>query len=168
MNKELPKDLRQNMLAKLHIARKQLGLEEEEYRSLLETVTGKRSAAELNTSEFVRVMERFVQMGFRVDGRKKPSSQTSPKSGRGKKPTQKLSPQTRDKPELEKTQVDKIRALWIDGYHAGVIRNRYESGLNGFVRKRFKCDRVEWLTWEQAQKCIEAIKSMIDRGKKDE
>jgi len=162
MTNQLPEDLRRNLLAKIHIAKKQLGLEEDAYRSLLKQVTGKESAKDLKAGELVKVLEEFGSLGFRVQG--KPSPQTSPR-GRGSQTKGKLSPQTRDKNPLEKTQVDKIRALWIEGYQVGVIKNRYEEGLNGFVRRMFKVERVEWLSWEQSQKCIEAIKAMVERGK---
>lgn len=159
---ELPKDLRQTLLAKIHIGKKQLGLHEDEYRSLLQQVTGKDSAKDLDAGELKRVVEVFYGMGFRVSNKGVGAHRHAP--GQGKKGG-KLSPQSRDKKAAEKTQVDKIRALWIEGYHAGVIKNRYESGLNAFVKRMFKVERVEWLNWEQSQKAIEAIKQMIERGK---
>ncbi len=157
MSNQLPKDLRQNLLAKIHIGKKQLGMFDDEYRELLRGLTGKESAKELEAGELKRVVEAMYGMGFRVSNGQKAG-------GRGQK-GKKLSPQTREKPKAEKTQVDKIRALWIEGYQVGVVRNRYESGLNGFVKRMFKVERVEWLSVEQAQKCIEAIKAMVERGK---
>lgn len=143
---ELPKDLRNSLIAKIHIAKKQLGLDEEAYRSLLKRVGGKDSARDLDASGLKLVMDEMVRLGFRVG------------EARGKK----LSPVTRGKGS--KTQVDKIRALWIQAAQVGVVRNRYERGLNGFAKKMFKVERVEWLTGVQAQKCIEALKAMVERG----
>ncbi len=62
---------RNSDLAKIHIARRSLGMPEEAYRALLARETRKRSAAELDGAERARVIARFLRLGWRptVSGR---------------------------------------------------------------------------------------------------
>ena len=55
----------QKKKALLHIAKRDLHLDEESYRQVLEAVSGVESAARLDRVGFEKVMERFQQMGFR-------------------------------------------------------------------------------------------------------
>lgn len=50
MGMKLPKAdvLRKNELAKIHLAKKQLALDDDEYRAILLSVTGRQSAADLD------------------------------------------------------------------------------------------------------------------------
>jgi phage gp16-like protein len=48
-----------NLLAKIHIRKKELGLDEETYRQALQAVTGKRSAGEMNNIEIIRCLRHF-------------------------------------------------------------------------------------------------------------
>lgn len=50
-------------IAVLHVAKKNLGLTEEEYRSALESV-GAKSSKDLYPSQFFRIMDHFTTMGF--------------------------------------------------------------------------------------------------------
>ena len=61
---------RRALLASVHIARKDLGLTDDEYRGALEAVTGKRSAGDLKIAELVTVCTHFEKLGW---GRKQKS-----------------------------------------------------------------------------------------------
>lgn len=148
----VPNSERKRLLALIHLGAKQIGLDDTDYRNLLETVTGKRSAANLEIDQLQEVLETLRANGFKVESK-----------GKGK-----LSPASRDKPALEKSQRDKIVALWIEGWKMGIIRNRTHSGLNGFVKRLTKVERVEWLTNEQASKVIQGIQAMLKGGSKHE
>ncbi len=141
--KSLPQVERKRLLALIHLAATQLGLEDAAYRDLLERVTGERSAARLGVDGLHHVLEEMKRLGFRVAAKK-------------------LSPPTQQKPPEEKTAIDKIRALWIEGAKRGLIRNRYEPALNRFVKRLTKVERVEWLTAKQAQTVIAALNKMIE------
>ena len=58
-------------LAKIHLAKKDLALCEDDYRAILEQVTGKTSSARLNRMERLKVLSRFHQLGFRAAPPKK-------------------------------------------------------------------------------------------------
>ncbi|MFX6292549.1 regulatory protein GemA, partial [Acinetobacter baumannii] len=51
-------------LARIHQAKKQLGLDEDTYRAVLERVTGQRSAADLSAAGRAAVLAEFERLGF--------------------------------------------------------------------------------------------------------
>lgn len=51
-------------LGKIHIAKKQLGLDDDTYRSLLQRVSGVRSAKDLNAHQAHKVLQEFERLGF--------------------------------------------------------------------------------------------------------
>jgi hypothetical protein len=54
-------------IALLHVARKKLGMEEDDYRLLLLRVAGVDSARDLSEAGFRQVMEAFAMLGFTSD-----------------------------------------------------------------------------------------------------
>lgn len=46
--------------------------------------------------------------------------------------------------------------------------NNNNNRINGFVKKMFRVDRLEWLTVSQCHKLIEALKKMVDRKEGDD
>ena len=67
------------LLAKIHIAKKDLCLDDGTYRDVLRRVTGKDSSSKMLMSELERVIYEFGNLGW------KPSAAAKPKHG--KKPT---------------------------------------------------------------------------------
>ena len=58
---------RRGLLAKVHIARKDLGLDEELYRDVIESMFDVRSAGDLTIPQLERLVGVFKQWGFRAD-----------------------------------------------------------------------------------------------------
>lgn len=58
-------DTRRADLAKIHMAKKELGLEDDAYRSLLRSETSKASAADLTGNERARVLLAMVHAGWK-------------------------------------------------------------------------------------------------------
>lgn len=58
--------LRNSELAKIHLAKKQLALAEDEYRSIMLSVTGKQSAADLDWKGRKDLLDHFKKIGFKV------------------------------------------------------------------------------------------------------
>ena len=63
---------RQADLAQIHQAKRTLALTDDAYRALLERVTGKRSAADIDGPERRRVIDHLVSLGFRSRRRTEP------------------------------------------------------------------------------------------------
>jgi Protein of unknown function (DUF1018) len=137
---------RNAILGKIHIAKKKLGIEDEDYRAMIANLTeGKTSCKDCSHKELGIIMDALVGLGF------KPS-----------KPKVKLSPKAGKTP----SQADKIRAMWIDLYQSGVVRNRGDDALQHFVQRLTKVDRVEWLDHRQAVVVITALTKMGEDGEK--
>ena len=55
---------RRAMIAKIKIAQKQLGMDDDVYRELLHRMAGKRSCTELTATELARVLREMERLGF--------------------------------------------------------------------------------------------------------
>ena len=131
-------------LAKVAIARKELGLDEETYRSVLERLTGHRSAKDCDDRQLGLVLDEFKAKGWTprvVAGRRAPVG----------------------KPVADPA-VRKARALWISLAQLGVVRDRRESALQAFAARQLKVERMEWADKARVYKLIEALKAMAERA----
>ena len=137
VSREFPPAMRKKMIGKVHIAKNQLAIDDDVYRDLLEDVTGKRSCKDMDERELHLVLERMRGFGFKN-----------------------FFPATKD--NATKTQVDKIRALWIDLAKSELVPDG-ESVLLGFVKRQTKVDRLEWLTPKQCNAVIEGLKAIQGR-----
>jgi len=59
---------RAGAIAKIHVAKKQLGLDDATYRAVLHRVTGQDSAARLNDVQLGNVIREFVRLGWKDGG----------------------------------------------------------------------------------------------------
>nr|WP_298797465.1 regulatory protein GemA [uncultured Acetobacter sp.] len=57
---------RAGMVRKLHVGRKQLGLEDADYRALLQRVTGKTSSTQCSEGELDLVLKEMKRVGFKT------------------------------------------------------------------------------------------------------
>jgi len=127
----------------IHVAKRDLGLDDETYRSMLEGLTGKSSSRDLEAWELDRVIDHMVSRGFQV------------RAGRGGKPAHKLA----DDPQSKL-----IRHLWLKLHEMGEVKNPSEEALALFVRRQTKRDRLEWISSSQASQVIEALKAWVERA----
>lgn len=126
-------------LAKLHIAKKQLGLDDDTWRDLCLRVAEKPSSKDMSDGERGRVLDELKRLGF------KPASKGSRKG-------------------LEGKYAPKLQALWIAGYNLGLIRNKDDAALIAFVKGRTGIDSVKWLrVHRDAETAIEALKAWLTR-----
>lgn len=132
-----PDPHRRTMIAKLHLARKDLRLEEEDYRLVLQRVTGKRSASDLSAAQLDAALKEMGRLGWRA----------KPASGRVSNPA-----------------ANKARAMLISLGLMGVIRNSSEQALNAFARRQIGVDRLSWADQSQVYKLIEALKAIANRN----
>ena len=128
-------------LAVVHIAKKELGLSEEEYRSILLNVAGARSSTELDSIAFQLVMEHFRSCGWEARD-----------AGRsyGFRPGM-ASP----------GQLALIRDLW-DEYTAGEGTDRQ---LGKWLERTFKVSDLRFLSVDQTPKAIGALRAMVARSR---
>jgi len=68
----MKRDNRKKVLAQIHIARKQLALDEDTYRQMIATVTGgKRSCSDCNVAELYQVLQHLKDHGFKARPKKR-------------------------------------------------------------------------------------------------
>lgn len=126
-------------LAAIYVAKKQLGLEEDDFRDVCERVTGKRSTREMNEPQRMRLVEHFRDHGF------KPVSKGSRNRLTGK-------------------FAAKLQALWIAGWNLGVFKNNDDKAMFAFVQRQTGLDAIRFVHYfDDATKAIEGIKSWIER-----
>lgn len=124
-------------LAKVHIAKAQLGLDDDAYRALLARVAGVRSAKDLGPRQVAAVLAEFQRLGWKP---------TSAKQGRAK-------PRL---PVDRKTVLDKIGALLADA-------GRPWSYADGMAVQMFQRERLEFVTHSELYRIMQAL--IIDAGR---
>lgn len=122
-------------LAKIHLAKKALCLDDATYRAVLQRVCGRDSAADVDYAGHLKLLAEFRRLGW------SPAAKT-PK-----------------RPSVKTPQQRKLRLLWLRLIEAGAVRSTEESALLHFVKKRTGVERLEWLTAAQAGALIESLKA---------
>ncbi|MBW4648930.1 MAG: regulatory protein GemA [Kastovskya adunca ATA6-11-RM4] len=138
-SESLPAEERKRLLAKIHVAKKQLKLSEEAYRAFLQGVVGASSCKDLDISGLNAVLNAFKAKGFKT----------------------RLSPASSHKPR--KDQTDKIRALWIELHNAGKTEDGSEPALNVWIKRMTGIERLEWTNKKQRIVLIESLKKWLER-----
>lgn len=138
------RDLEKNLIAKIHLAKKDLGFDDDRYRALLLGVTGKDSCKDMTHLELNEVMDAFYKEGFVVTVKKKPSRSGKPTATR----------------VIENTPLQKkIWALWYALADRGLV-DRNKKALNGFIKKQCELESIDWCKADKdARKVIEGLKS---------
>lgn len=130
-----PHDKRRRQLAQIHIAAKQLGLDDDTYRAMLREVAGVTSAADLSDTGRRKVLTHLQRLGWAP--RRKGRSTPAP-----------------DKAAL----VAKIRAQLA-------AAARPDAYADGMAKRMFGIDRFEWCTPEQLRKIVAALAYDAQRRK---
>lgn len=119
-------------LAKIHIAKAQLGLDDDTYRALLARVAGVRSAKDLTKRQVGAVLREFERLGFKPAPAKK--------AGRAV-----------PKPAPERAaQIGKIEAFLAEA-------GRPWAYADAMALRMFQIERVEWLDSGQLQRLVTAF-----------
>lgn len=126
---------RKQLMAQIHIAKKDLCLDDESYRAILQRVTGQDSCSKMKTAELVDVVKEMKRLGFQV----KSSARSQQKHG--KKPSV-----TQSKVAL----IGKIEAMIAD---LGLSWDY----VHGMAVKMFQIDRVQWLDEQSLYKLTQAL-----------
>ena len=130
-----------SQLARIHIAKKALNLDEDTYRDLLERVTGKRSSKNMSEKERDAVLTEMARLGWKDDSS---ASQAWRKKS-------------------EKPYVRRLYALAKSIGDTGYWRHPYKKALRLFVSEKTGLDNPEWLSADQATPLIEALKDIERR-----
>lgn len=143
----MSKPERNMSIKKIHVARRQLALDEDCYRALLNRVTGKSSCSDMTDGQLGLVLDEFKRLGWKGVHRPK-------KSGERKM--------------AKDPQAKKIRAMWLQLRDMGVIQNSSEEALTAYVKRITGVEDLQWLHESDANKVINSLRSWIRRVGGDE
>ena len=136
---------RSKLYAQIHIAKKQLLIEEDDYRALLLRVTNQDSLKSCSFAQLHLVIEHFKKMGFQNINK----SQAMPN------------------PSYGKDQRNKILSLWIELADLGIVKNRNDDALASYCKKICKIEHWHWLDSQNCSKVIETLKKWKQRVLKE-
>lgn len=135
---------KRNLIKIIHVAKRSLGMEDEDYRAMLQAQTRKTSCSDMSMSELEKVVEHLRSRGFEELPSKKAAA----------KPPVKLAADPQSK---------LIRHLWLKLHGMGAVKDSSEAALAAFVKRQTKVERLEWLNGYQAGLVIESLKKWVDR-----
>ncbi|EQB6689919.1 gp16 family protein [Salmonella enterica subsp. enterica serovar Newport] len=133
---------RSNIIQLIHIAKSQMGMDIDTYRQMLLSITGKTSTSDMNPGQLNKVLAAMKGKGFVV----KPSSKART-----------------TRPLADYPQAKKLRALWLEMYAQGIVRDSSEEALRRWVKRETGVDGLQWLKPETASLCIEKLKKWQKR-----
>ena len=130
---------RKHLLGQVHVARKVLGLQDDDYRAVLARVTGHASARDCDDGQLREAITEFERLGFRRTGSEK-------------------------RRDFGDSQVmRKARATWISLYQLGAIDDGSDAALETFARRQLQVERVQWASDREGFRLIEALKAIASR-----
>jgi phage gp16-like protein len=138
-------DSRKRELAQIHIAKHQLGWDDDTYRDMLWTVAQVKSASELDEAGRKNVIDYLKSHGWK--------SKPAPKAKQ---------PRLADNPQSKM-----IRALWFLLYKKGRVRDPSEKALMAWVKRMTGIDAAQWLSPSQASRVIESLKKWLERTEQE-
>lgn len=133
---------RSKIIQLIHIAKSQMGMDADTYRQMLLSITGKTSTSDMNPGQLNKVLVAMKAKGFVV----KPSSKA------------RTTRQLADFP-----QAKKLRALWLEMYAQGFVRDSSEEALRRWVKRETDVDGLQWLESDKASAAIEKLKKWQER-----
>lgn len=125
----------------IHVGKKQLGLDDDLYREVLESTTGKNSSKLLTVEQLEAVLDRMKQLGFTIESKDKAG-------------VKKLA---------DDAQSKLIRHLWLELYNAGEVRNGSEKALAKFIENKVKVSALQFLSSQSADMIITHLRQWCKR-----
>lgn len=143
MKKAPANPARLSLIKLIHVARRELRMDDDTFRLMLASMTGldgATSSADLSVPNLLRVLEQLKQKGFKPRPNKA-----------GKRPL------------ANDDQSKKIRSLWLLLHDLGAVRDPSEKALANFVKSMTKVSALQWLSVPQASRVIENLKQWQHR-----
>ncbi|GLR51250.1 regulatory protein GemA [Shinella yambaruensis] len=128
-------------IAAMHVARKQLDLDEDVYRAKLVAITGKSSAKDMTEAERQKVLGEFRRIGFQ------------PARGR-----------STARRQLTGKYAKKLQALWIAAYNLGLVDDRDDQAMLAYVKRQTGLDDTRFLHHaDDGRAAVEGLKGWLRR-----
>jgi len=130
-----------NDLAKIHIAKKALGLTDQVYRDILKARFRKDSAAKLSAGQAFQLLNYFQTLGWKPSRQPQLPGLDVPRDG----------------------QSQKVLALWISLHKDKIVRDGSDRALMAFVKRQTGKDHLRWCDATDKSQVIEALKDWRNR-----
>lgn len=130
----------------IHVAKGDLGLDDDTYRDMLHGMFGAESSKDLTAAQADQLLDEFKARGFRVVSRHPRPA----KRAKGQNVVHLAS----------QAEIDKLNAV------AGLIKWQYADGLQRFLERRVGIKGGKVRTAGEAFRAIEALKKMFENGMK--
>ena len=126
----------------IHVGKTQLGLDDELYREVLESCTGKTSSKDMTIQQLDAVLNRLKQLGFTVESKEKTGVSNLADDAKSKL----------------------IRHLWLQLHQAGQVRNGSEKALAKFVENKVGVSALQFLSTKNADMIITHLRQWCKRS----
>lgn len=130
-----------NLIKLIHVAKTKLALDDEVYRDILTSTTGKDSSKLLTPAQLETVLDRLKQIGFTVESKDKAGVKNL----------------------ASDAQSQLIRHLWLQLFEAGQVKNGSELALAKFVENRVGVDALQFLSSKSADMVINHLRQWCKR-----
>ena len=125
----------------IHVGKNQLGLDDELYREVLESCTGKSSSKLMAIAQLESVFDRMKQLGFQVESKDKSGVKNL----------------------ADDAQSKLIRYLWLQLHEAGQVRNSDEKALAKFIENKVGVSALQFLSTKNADMIITHLRQWCKR-----
>lgn len=130
------KNARLRLVRLVHVAKREIGLSDDDYRAVLEGAAGKSSCAEMSVSELNEVLQAMKNLGFKVK----------------KLETKEIEIGW----DTSRKQMDYIKGMWVL-----VARDKSDRALYRFVKRIVGADHPRFMRSADSQKVIIALRKMM-------
>lgn len=143
MNKPQTADkIREREIRLIHVAKRELGLDNDTYRDMLFALARVRSSSDLDWTGRKKVLDHMKASGFKV--RNSPANKNA-KDG----------------------EYRKVRALWKELHAIGAVEHDTDDAVRAYVKRMTKIDDFKFLNGWQTRSVIESLKKWIKRVELD-
>ena len=142
-----------NHIAAIHVLKSKLSLTDDDYRALLQSLTGKRSAKDLSAIEQRAVRDHLQSLGQRM-GVVRATTQRRPLTA---EQFSRVKKETRPKER-------KVWALWNQLHRDGKVENPSAAALHAWVERQVGVSALRFATDPQLDTLIEALKAWQERS----
>jgi phage gp16-like protein len=149
-------------LSAIHVLKGQLALSDDEYRDVLQQLTGLRSSAQMTLQQRAKVREHLQRQALRL-GVAKPApaapAAASPRRGAVLSPEQFAQAKAKASPRERK-----VWALWHALHRAGLVHDTSAAALDAWVGRHVQVSALRFCKDTQLDTCIEALKEWLTRA----
>lgn len=139
-----PRDDRARLIRLVHVGRRELGLDEDSYRAILQAQAGVSSSSDASAKQLQAVVDYMKRQGFKVASKAPAASRKvavkSRRTGVSTAHAQAGAVVLASDPESRKA-----RAMWITLHEIGQVRDPSEAALLAYARRQTGVDRMEWV-----------------------